>query len=200
MCGLLSDSIQKRLLAEADLTLTRALSLSQRMEAASKNIQSRKAKEGAIAQIRKQYGKGPPTGNDNVTSGRQACYRCGCSNHSPAECLHRDSECHYCGRKGYIAPVCRNKPPKSHSSSSRRILAINTLTVRMSHSTKWVEETQNVAGSPEELPIFALSDTISPLYAEVLLNGIPIRMEVDTGAAGARARARGMNVLFLVRG
>ena len=80
------------------------------------------------------------------------------------------------------------------------ILAINTLTVRMSHSTKWVEETQNVAGSPEELPIFALSDTISPLYAEVLLNGIPIRMEVDTGAAGARARARGMNVLFLVRG
>ena len=182
VCGLLSDSIQKRLLAEADLTLTRALSLSQGMEAASKNTQSLKAKEGAIAQIRKQYGKGPPTGNDNVTSGRQACYRCGRSNHSPAECLHHDSECYSCGRKGHIAPVCRNKPPKSHSSSLRRNLG-NKHPKSMSHSTKWVEETQNVAGSSEELPIFALSDTSSPLYAEVLLNGIPIRMEVDTGAA-----------------
>ena len=45
VCGLLHNSIQKRLLAEADLTLApRALTLAQGMEAASKNTQSLKSK------------------------------------------------------------------------------------------------------------------------------------------------------------
>ncbi len=67
VCGLLSESIQKRLLAEAELTLARALSLSQGgMEAATKNTQSLKVKEGAIGQIN----KGPPMRRDSSTSKR----------------------------------------------------------------------------------------------------------------------------------
>ena len=104
VCGLLHDSIQKRLLAEADLTLARALTLAQGMEAASKNTQSLKSQEAAIRQVYKppsgKPGKGPPSGRDSGNSKGQVCYGCGRSNHIPAECIHRDSECHTCGKKG----------------------------------------------------------------------------------------------------
>ena len=61
VCGLLSDSIQKRLLAEADLTLTRALSISQGMEAASKNTQSLNAKKPLLRSVN-SMGKDRPLG------------------------------------------------------------------------------------------------------------------------------------------
>ena len=44
VCGLRSEGIQKRLLAEAELTLTKALEIAQSMEAADRNTQHLKQK------------------------------------------------------------------------------------------------------------------------------------------------------------
>jgi len=109
VCGLLSDSIQKRLLAEADLTLAQVLPLSQGMKAAKKKTQSLKVKKRVIRQINKLSGKGPPIGKDSGTSKRPACYHYGRNNHSSAKCFFRDSECHTCGKKGHIVAVCHSK-------------------------------------------------------------------------------------------
>ena len=52
VCGLRSENIQKRLLSEADLTLVRAVEISQGMEAAHQNTQLMKGKvEGAISKV-----------------------------------------------------------------------------------------------------------------------------------------------------
>ena len=52
MCGLRSENIQKRLLSEADLTLARAVEISQGMEVAHQNTQLMKGKvEGAISKV-----------------------------------------------------------------------------------------------------------------------------------------------------
>ena len=70
VCGMQSESIQRRLLTEADLTLTRAVTLAQGMEAATKNTQSLKIQEAAVQQVSKHMynwqnksGKGQPGGN-----------------------------------------------------------------------------------------------------------------------------------------
>lgn len=48
-CGLRAKSIQKRLLAEADLTLKKALELAQDMEATDRNAKSLKMSESAVS-------------------------------------------------------------------------------------------------------------------------------------------------------
>ena len=93
MCGLRNEAIQKKLLTEADLTLTRAVELSVGMEAAEKNAKSLKGTENAVNQVAPQ---------------RKPCYHCGRSSHDQKDGKFRDTECHNCGKRGHIAPVCRS--------------------------------------------------------------------------------------------
>ena len=115
MCGLQSESIQKRLLTEADLNLARVLSIAQGMEAANKNTQSLKSQDTSIRHlslnkhISARPVKGSPHGKDNAGPRNPSCYRCSLSNQDTADCHHRDLECHRCGEKGHLAPMCRNK-------------------------------------------------------------------------------------------
>ena len=53
ICGLFKESIQRRLLAEADLTLKKALELAQGMEAAEKDSKEIKATPGSGSQVHK---------------------------------------------------------------------------------------------------------------------------------------------------
>ena len=71
VCGLRAESIHKRLLAEADLTLKKALGLAQGMEAADRNAKSLKM---PVTLVQKVSGSSTP------------CYRCGRSNIDPKEC------------------------------------------------------------------------------------------------------------------
>ena len=54
VCGIRSESIQRSLLTEKDLTLARAIELAQGMEAAEKNAQCFKGTEATIQRIRHQ--------------------------------------------------------------------------------------------------------------------------------------------------
>ena len=106
VCGLRNEAMQRRLLGEADLTLTKAMELAQGMEAAERNARSFKGTEPAIRKIRgKPFQRPKPS---------LSCSRCEKSNHTPQECRFKDAECHACGKKGHIAPACRSKPQGFH--------------------------------------------------------------------------------------
>lgn len=53
VCGLRSESTQKRLLSEADLTLARAVEIAQSMEAAHKNAQALNGPELPVRRLEK---------------------------------------------------------------------------------------------------------------------------------------------------
>ena len=91
VCGLRSEAIQKKLLTEAELSLTKAIDLSIGMEAAEKNAKSLKETETSV---------------NRITPSRRPCYRCGQNSHDQKDCKFRDAECHNCGKRGHIAPVC----------------------------------------------------------------------------------------------
>ena len=56
------------------------------------------------------------------------CY-CGIPNHSPKECKFKDANCHFCGKKGHIAPACRVKLQKKVQGPNRPAQSRRTNTV-----------------------------------------------------------------------
>ena len=109
VCGLRNEAIQRRLLSEPKFTLAKAMELAQWMEPADHSSRRLKGQEQHIKKVIGMSGK-PQTSP-------QLCYRCGKSNHLPAECRFKDSSGNACGKKGHIAPACRSNPPRKHNSS-----------------------------------------------------------------------------------
>ena len=166
VCGLCDQVVQKRLLTEPSLPLDRVLEIAKGMEAAAENARalSRPITAGvaAVARI-------PPTGTPPVAPPAQtnstggSCYRCSRAGHDPHSCGFRGATCHNCGKRGHIRSVCR----------ARRRRAPNVQLV----------DTQGEQTPPEE-PIFQVHTRISRPYQVLLqLNGQPVPMEIDTGAA-----------------
>ncbi|KAK2547270.1 hypothetical protein P5673_032858 [Acropora cervicornis] len=99
VCGITSQTIRRKLLGEADLTLKKAVDIAVGMELTDKEI----TQISAVQQVHKVQ--------------LQECFRCGKHNHSPDKCFHKLSECHIFKRKGHISPKCpqkiSSKPPAS---------------------------------------------------------------------------------------
>ena len=91
MCGITFQTIRRKLLGEADLTLKKAVDIAVGMELTDKEI----TQISAVQQVHKVQ--------------LQECFRCGKHNHSPDKCFHKLSECHICKRKGHISPKCPQK-------------------------------------------------------------------------------------------
>ena len=122
VCGLTNENLQKRLLSEEDLDLKRALKIAQGMEAASKNTQmlrdnssasvrsgshddfSKSAVQMKEEEIVDRVGRYSRPRETNVPG--KKCYWCGRSDHLAHGCIHKDTVCHNCNKRGHLARVC----------------------------------------------------------------------------------------------
>ena len=106
----------------------------------------------------------------------RSCYRCG-GTHPADRCRFKDSECHYCHKKGHIAKVCRAKQRSRNTE--------NTLQVTIEEQTVTTEP----ATVEDAYGIFALKNQsktnskVPPLNVAMLVSGANLVMEVDTGAS-----------------
>jgi len=110
VCGLTSESIQRKLLSEANLTLQKATEIATAMEAAAKDAtelqgKAKEAESQSVHKLRakKQYSK---------------CCHCGRTNHQSFECFHKNAICRKCHKVGHIKDIC--KPPESQSHTSQK--------------------------------------------------------------------------------
>ena len=168
VCGLIATNIQKRLLSEANLTAERALEISQAMETVEKGAkdfkeehQDSKRQEtetAAINVVRK------PVPNRARPSGREeGCTRCAGNGHNSWNCPYRGTQCHKCKRVGHLARACR-------SSGSKK------------ETTHRVTEPQEQEYRLDYIGVLKGINT-KRVWIEVELNGIPLKMELDTGAS-----------------
>ena len=192
VCGLRNESIQRRLLAESDLSLTRALELAQGMEAAESNVKSLKGAESAVHKVTTQT-------SIASTSTSTPCYRCGHSNHAPNECRFREAVCHYCNKKGHIAPACRAKKQQDAARNQVNRKGPFNRKARSTHFVSTEDQTQaqaTMSTGDNELPLYTISDQTSPFRTNVFINNKQISMEIDTGAAVSIMSAKQQKLLF----
>ncbi len=120
VCGLRTEQIQKSLLTEGALTMSRAAELAQAKEAASRDAKNFKG--SAAAALLQLAG----SGDHSPSQGRKPCYRCRKLGHLSTECKYKQSKCHKCGKQGHIAPVCRSKKkPTDHKNPSHKVKRVD---------------------------------------------------------------------------
>ena len=170
VCGLKDQSIQRRLLAEADLTLQKALEIARSMEAAEKSTRQLVQTDVGIQEIHGQR-KGP-------TSRRKLCWRCGQSSHSEDKCRYCALDCYSCGQKGHIARMCKNSTQDTKQSRKGYARWVN----ESDKEQELVEDSDDEC--EEEFPVHKIgAGSTSPYSVWVRIEGVKLRMEVDTGAA-----------------
>ncbi|XP_053724301.1 uncharacterized protein LOC128760685 [Synchiropus splendidus] len=103
VCSINDDRIQRRLLAETDLTVDKALSIAVASETATGNAQDLQNPGAKCFKVK----QGSPV-VDKSPGVVKECYKCK-GQHNTSECRFKSGKCHACGNLGHIARACRDK-------------------------------------------------------------------------------------------
>ena len=177
VCGLRAEGTQRRLLTTKNLTLQEAIETALAMETADKDSKTLQESKGSNVQ---QVSKIPTQTNWKQS---RPCYRCGKANHHSSKCRFIGATCRTCGKTGHIATVCNsgksNKATPTRSPPQITPSQQSKLTSTRAHYM----EKEEVSKS-DELHLFAIgtSSKPKPLTCEVIIEGSPLVMEIDTGA------------------
>eukprot|EP00731_Ephydatia_muelleri_P015743 Em0009g167a len=173
VCGLRNAATQKRLLAEADLTLNRAVEIAQGMEIAERNTQQiQSAVNGASIPISPTTTEvQAPVQAVRRFNGRSDCHHCN-GKHEPSKCPFIEAECFKCKKLGHIASACRSRSKRFFRPREDRRNEQQTNTI-VHHGVT----IGDVFGTT------ANQKSVKPIIVEVQINGRPVDMELDTGSA-----------------
>ena len=164
VCGINDDTIQKRLLAEAKLTNTKALELVRGLETAAQNVKKISCKETASLYTPTRNGQQDVYKVIPERRAELSCYRCGKTGHVASKCRFKGAKCHKCGKMGHLQRVCHSKAKDERKRNSR--------------SVNRVEEEEEYCllqlTSPQSTP---------PLKMTLKLEDCPVKMEIDMEAA-----------------
>ena len=106
------------------------------------------------------------------------CYCCGRKNHLSAKCHFKDPECHKCWLKGHINRVCRTK---SSAGAQRKTTKTS---YRGQNRTTCVQADQDSDDGPDDSLVCQINGNSSlTMKMQLQMNGTPLSMEIDTGAA-----------------
>lgn len=109
------------------------------------------------------------------------CYRCGRKNHLPAECRFKDAECHKCRLKGHIARVCR---AKSSAGAQRKTAKTSYRGQNRTNCVQAHQDSDSTDDAPDDSLVCQINgDSSRTMNVQLQINGIPLFMEIDTGAA-----------------
>lgn len=183
VCGVNHNGIRRKLLAELNLTYDKAFAMAQAMEISERDSKKLgdKADVALTPLTDEEQVHFTPTGGSSFPRQPKAvvtCYRCG-GPHYANKCEYSNSICRACHKKGHLERVCRSsqhKPPSQHDRDHRK-------TSKPTHHVE--EETLGSPSSDEEsYDMFTLSaKSTEPYQLDVILNDVPIKMEMDTGAS-----------------
>jgi len=106
VCGMDEDFIQRRLLAEPNLTYKKALELALGLETAAKNAQELLTTAASGQAV---VHKLSMSSTSQVTGAVTACWRCGKRTHKVMQCPFKDARCYSCGKMGHIKLACHSR-------------------------------------------------------------------------------------------
>ncbi|XP_055623412.1 uncharacterized protein LOC129766836 [Toxorhynchites rutilus septentrionalis] len=130
--GLRSQRIKSRLIEEKDLTFEKAKQIAISMEASGEGVEmlNRRYHEVNLTDSKKQpsqfYNRGSSSVGVNVTNtNTNKCFRCGSETHLANTCVHKNTICGFCKKKGHLQRVClafthdANRKPKDVANKTQ---------------------------------------------------------------------------------
>ena len=118
-----------------------------------------------------------PNQRKNVPPQLDTCYRFG-GKHNAASCKYKGSECHFCGKKGHLAKVCKSKARAQQQHP--KLPGANQ--IKNTHQLTDNKELVTLESNEYFMFHSTCGDT-KPYVVNMQVNGIDLVMEVDTGAA-----------------
>ena len=115
VCGINNKKIQRRLLAERELTLKKAEEIALGEELTAKHVVDIQSETtpSSVNQVDAQDKNGTKDKKDRRPDSE--CYRCG-EKHEASACRFKDAQCFKCGRRGHLAKVCRGEKNSKKTS------------------------------------------------------------------------------------
>lgn len=163
VCGLSSESIQKKLLTESTLTYKKAVDMAMSMEAVSRESQhlSNSLKVNAVSL--------------SSESAKEKCFRCGKSNHIQNDSFYKDQLCHNCGKATLYG--CANV-----KKQRRKYLDEEWDRGRKDQFTEWMLIWTRVMKRQicEKKEISETDSISSVIKVQPKIEGLPTEMEDDT--------------------
>ena len=181
-----SEQLKRKLLAQEDLDLAKALRIARSSESAIKEarlLAGHETKDHVVSVNRFNN----PNKEDKNYNENFKCYRCGGVNHKPGECRAKNMKCNNCQKVGYFARVCRSKTVsrnlyesqmpmgKKKDKTRKKIRAIRRKDAEESQSCS---ESCSESESAEEYVLFMEGHDS---HIQVMVNGRKIKMVADTG-------------------
>ena len=183
VCGISNKSVQRRLLQETSLTFDKALEMTLAAETAAKDSRRLadthtpdKTSDG-LPKVNRAGSVSEPAAVQKIDNTRHKnaspglwgnkgrdCHRCG-GKHHPSKCTFREYECHYCKKRGHLAKVCKKR--NTNKSEQANVVLSEDQTRQSEYAMFHIKQ----------------SGSSRPLEVSVIVNGNPLRMEVDTGAS-----------------
>ena len=195
VCGLNSESIQQKLLSLKELDLAKALNMARSFESASRDARLIHAGGGAgsipVQQTSCVDVQEETTGEcihkvqhqGKIKSDNRECYRCGTAGHLANKCPYSTYSCRKCGKVGHLAKRCRSEKKQEGASKPAAIRKVCACQGTPPGGDVADEEPAEQAWDPLHMYLLEKQSGIDPVMVEVTMNGKPMRMEVDTGAA-----------------
>jgi len=183
VCGINDTVLQKRLLAESELTYTKAVEMAINFETASQSVRELRVKPEGGAMPQQSVHKTSATPTDGDADAVLTCFRCGKRGHKVPQCrLRKDVVCHRCGKQGHLQRVCKTKS-KSNQHTNQRKSQCKTQTVGQVQHGEEEEESGSEADSTL-CQVQSPGETSSPpLMVKVKVDNCVVNMEVDTGVS-----------------
>ena len=111
ICGINDITLQRRLLAEPELSYQTAFKMVHVWETADSNSKDLQKPQGSNVTVNRVVRNEQPIttrpnqGGNPSSASNTSCKRCG-GQHPASECKHRHTKCHVCQKKGHLARVC----------------------------------------------------------------------------------------------
>ncbi|XP_071632844.1 uncharacterized protein [Temnothorax longispinosus] len=200
ICGIRDHDVRVELFAEQELTYDKAYKLATAREMAKKNTNNTSgiARENTTQQevnvisskgfLRGRRSEKGPRGRDRRAGSESAsqaersqenvCYCCGGPNHWARNCIHRRKRCDKCRRQGHLKHMCG----RENRQGKRSLKLLDN-----PEETEGGESEDPESSEEEEDFLHMRIDSVKqggealPMFLEVTVAGVKVKMEVDTG-------------------